>query len=129
MSLSESAVGIRGEAMVPLSHYLILGAILFSLGVFGALTRRNAIAILMSIELMLNAVNLNFIAFARYQYLPQTTIQEQVFALQGALQGQVFAIFVITVAAAEAAVGLAIVLGLYRNFKTVNVDEINLMKW
>jgi NADH-quinone oxidoreductase subunit K len=102
--------------MIPLSHYLILGAILFSLGVFGALTRRNAIAILMSVELMLNAVNLNFIAFARYQ--PQTL-----------LQGQVFAIFVITVAAAEAAVGLAIVLGLYRNFKTVNVDEINLMKW
>ena len=102
--------------MVPLSHYLILGGVIFSLGVFGALTRRNAIAILMSIELMLNAVNLNFIAFARY--LPQTL-----------LQGQVFAIFVITVAAAEAAVGLAIVLGLYRNFKTVNVDEINLMKW
>ena len=102
--------------MIPLSHYLILGAIIFSLGVFGALTRRNAIAILMSIELMLNAVNLNFIAFARY--LPQ-----------GMLQGQIFAIFVITIAAAEAAVGLAIVLGLYRNFKTVNVDEINLMKW
>ena len=102
--------------MIPLNHYLILGAILFSLGLFGALTRRNAIAILMSIELMLNAANLNFIALARY--LPQT-----------ALTGQVFAIFVITVAAAEAAVGLAIVLGLYRNFKTVNVDEINLMKW
>ncbi len=102
--------------MIPLSHYLILGGIIFSLGVFGALTRRNAIAILMSIELMLNAINLNFIAFALY--LPQTM-----------LQGQVFAIFVITVAVAEAAVGLAIVLGLYRNFKTVNVDEINLMKW
>ena len=102
--------------MIPLSHYLVLGAIIFSLGVFGALTRRNAIAILMSVELMLNAVNLNFIAFARY--LPSSL-----------LQGQVFAIFVITVAAAEAAVGLAIVLGLYRNFKTVNVDEINLMKW
>mgnify|MGYP001765688825 FL=1 len=102
--------------MIPLSHYLILGAILFSLGVFGALTRRNAIAILMSIELMLNAVGLNFIAFARY--LPHTM-----------LQGQVFTIFIIAIAAAEAAVGLAIVLGLYRNFKTVNVDEINLMKW
>jgi NADH:ubiquinone oxidoreductase subunit K len=102
--------------MVPLHHYLVVGAILFSLGVFGALTRRNAISILMSVELMLNAVNLTFVAFARY--LPQTQ-----------LQGQVFAVFVITVAAAEAAVGLAIVLGLYRNFKTVNVDEINLMKW
>ncbi len=102
--------------MISLHHFLVVGAILFSLGVFGALTRRNAIAILMSIELMLNAVNLTFVAFARY--LPQTH-----------LQGQAFAVFVITVAAAEAAVGLAIVLGLYRNFKTVNVDEINLMKW
>ncbi len=102
--------------MIPLSHYLILSAILFSVGVFGALTRRNAVAILMSIELMLNAANLSFVAFARY--LPQTQ-----------LQGQVFAIFVIAIAAAEAAVALAIVLGLYRNFKTVNVDEINLMKW
>jgi len=83
---------------------------------FGVLTRRNAIAILMAIELMLNAVNINFIALSRY--LPKPT-----------LDGQVFAIFVITVAAAEAAVGLAIVLGLYRNFHTVNVDEINLMKW
>ncbi len=102
--------------MIPLSHYLIVAAILFSLGVFGALTRRNAIAILMSVELMLNAANLSFIALARY--LPAAQ-----------LQGQVFAIFVITIAAAEAAVGLAIVLGLYRNFGTVNVDEINLMKW
>jgi NADH:ubiquinone oxidoreductase subunit K len=102
--------------MIPLHHYLILGAILFSLGLFGALTRRNAVAILMSIELMLNGASLNFIAFARH--LPQTQ-----------LQGQVFAIFIIAIAAAEAAVGLAIVLGLYRNFKTVNVDEINLMKW
>jgi NADH:ubiquinone oxidoreductase subunit K len=102
--------------MIPLSHYLILSAILFSVGIFGALTRRNAVAILMSIELMLNAANLSFVAFARY--LPQTQ-----------LQGQVFAIFVIAIAAAEAAVALAIVLGLYRNFKTVNVDEINLMKW
>ena len=102
--------------MIPLSHYLILSSILFSVGVFGALTRRNAVAILMSIELMLNAANLSFVAFARY--LPQTQ-----------LQGQVFTIFVIAIAAAEAAVALAIVLGLYRNFKTVNVDEINLMKW
>jgi NADH:ubiquinone oxidoreductase subunit K len=102
--------------MIPLSHYLVLSAVLFSVGVFGALTRRNAVAILMSIELMLNAANLSFVAFARY--LPQTQ-----------LQGQVFAIFVIAIAAAEAAVALAIVLGLYRNFKTVNVDEINLMKW
>ena len=102
--------------MVPLSHYLILGAVLFGIGVFGALTRRNAIAILMAIELMLNGVNVNFIALSRY--LPNST-----------LDGQIFAVFVLTVAAAEAAVGLAIVIGLYRNFETVNVDEINLMKW
>lgn len=102
--------------MIPLSYYLILGAVLFGIGMFGVLTRRNAIAILMAVELMLNAVNVNFIAFSRY--LPNAS-----------LDGQVFAIFVITVAAAEAAVGLAIVLGLYRNFHTVNVDEINLMKW
>ena len=101
--------------MIPLSHYLVVAAILFSLGVFGALTRRNAIAILMSIELMLNAANLSFIALARY--LPQAL-----------LQGQVFAIFVIAIAAAEAAVALAIILTVYRRFKTVNVDQINLMR-
>ncbi|CBE69780.1 MAG TPA: NADH-quinone oxidoreductase subunit NuoK [Patescibacteria group bacterium] len=102
--------------MVPLSYYLILSVILFGIGMFGALTRRNAVGILMALELMFNAVNLNFVAFSRY--LPQAL-----------MQGQIFAIFVITVAAAEAAVGLAIVLGLYRNFQTINVDEINLMKW
>lgn len=102
--------------MVPLSYYLILSVILFGIGMFGALTRRNAVGILMALELMFNAVNLNFVAFSRYLAQPL-------------LQGQIFAIFVITVAAAEAAVGLAIVLGLYRNFQTINVDEINLMKW
>ncbi len=102
--------------MVPLSHYLMLGAILFGIGLFGALSRRHAISILMALELMFNAVNLSFIALSRY--LPQSR-----------MQGHVFAVFVIAVAAAEAAIGLAIVLGLYRNFKTVNVDEINLMKW
>jgi len=102
--------------MVPLSHYLILSALLFTIGMFGALTRRNAIGVLMALELMFNAINVSFVAFSRY--LPQQM-----------LQGQIFAIFIITVAAAEAAVGLAIILGLYRNFKTINVDEINLMKW
>ena len=102
--------------MVPLSYYLILSALLFTIGMFGALTRRNAIGVLMALELMFNAINVSFVAFSRY--LPQQM-----------LQGQIFAIFIITVAAAEAAVGLAIVLGLYRNFKTINVDEINLMKW
>ena len=93
--------------MIPLSHYLILGAILFSLGVFGALTRRNAIAILMSIELMLNAVNINLISMSHY-------LQD--------LRGQILAFFVIAVAAAEAAIGLAIVIALFRNKATAHVD-------
>jgi NAD(P)H-quinone oxidoreductase subunit 4L len=99
-----------------LIHYLILAAILFCLGIFGLLTRRNAVGILMSIELMFNAVNINFVAFSRY-LTPQY------------LTGQIFAIFVITIAAAEAAVGLAIVLLIYRNFRGIEVDKINFMKW
>ena len=102
--------------MVPLSHYLILSAALFAIGMFGALTRRNAIGILMALELMFNAVNLNFVAFSRY--LPQTM-----------LQGQIFAIFVIVDAVAEAAVGLGILIALFRNKETVLADEIDLLKW
>lgn len=102
--------------MPGLTHYLILSAILFCLGMFGLLTRRNAVGVLMSIELMFNAANINFVAFSRY-ITPQY------------LTGQVFAIFVITIAAAEAAVGLAIVLLLYRNFRGIEVDKINYMKW
>lgn len=89
---------------------------LFCVGIFGVMTRRNAIGILMSIELMFNAVNVNFVAFSKY-VTPNDFV------------GQIFAVFVITVAAAEATVGLAIVLLIYRNFKGVNVDNINLMKW
>lgn len=100
--------------MVDTSHYLVLSAIVFTIGIIGVLTRRNVIIILMSIELMLNSVNLNLIAFS--DRLQQVT-------------GQVFAVFVITVAAAEAAVGLGIVISLFRNKETVNVDEIDLMKW
>ncbi len=100
--------------MVPLSHYLALGAIVFVIGVAGVLMRRNAIIILMSIELMLNAVNITFVGFARQM---------------GDLTGQVFAIFVITVAAAEAAVGLAILIALNRDRTVLNVDEVNLLKW
>ncbi|MEE9241278.1 MAG: NADH-quinone oxidoreductase subunit NuoK [bacterium] len=100
--------------MVPLSHYLALGAIMFVIGVAGVLMRRNAIIILMSIELMLNAVNITFVGFARQM---------------GDLTGQVFAIFVITVAAAEAAVGLAILIALNRDRTVLNVDEVNLLKW
>ena len=100
--------------MVPLTHYLALGAIMFVIGVAGVLMRRNAIIILMSIELMLNAVNITFVGFARQM---------------GDLTGQVFAIFVITVAAAEAAVGLAILIALNRDRTILNVDEVNLLKW
>ena len=101
---------------ISLAHYLALAAILFGIGMFGVLTRRNAIGILMSIELMFNAVNINLVAFNRYITPTDFT-------------GQIFAIFTIVVAAAEATVGLAIVLLIYRNFRDIFVDNINLMKW
>ena len=102
--------------MVPLENYLVLSAILFSLGVYGVLSRRNAVLVLMSVELMLNAVSLNFIAFAAYLD-PSRVI------------GAVFAVFIITVAAAEVGLVLAIVLRLFRNRQTSNVDEAAIMKW
>ena len=101
--------------MVPLSWYLILAAFLFCIGVYGVLARRNAIAILMCIELMLNAANINLVAFARYV----TPLQ---------LTGQVFAIFVMMIAAAEAAVGLALIVTVYRSMRHIRVDEIRLLK-
>jgi NADH-quinone oxidoreductase subunit K len=101
--------------MIPLTWYLILAAGLFCVGVFGALARRNAVGVLMGIELMLNAVNINLVAFWRYTDVSQTT-------------GQMFAIFVIAVAAAEAAVGLALLIAIYRQRSTVNVEELDLMK-
>ena len=101
--------------MVPLTWYLILAAGLFCVGVFGALARRNAVGVLMGIELMLNAVNIDLVAFWRYTDASQTT-------------GQMFAIFVIAVAAAEAAVGLALLIAIYRQRNTVNVEELDLMK-
>ena len=105
-------------------HYLVLGAALFLLGVIGVLTRRNVIIVLMSIELILNAVNLNLVALSHYwQGKPGP------FGGPTALHGQVFAIFVITDAAAEAAVGLGILIAFFRNKETVNVDEVNLLKW
>ncbi|MDQ7054823.1 MAG: NADH-quinone oxidoreductase subunit NuoK [candidate division KSB1 bacterium] len=100
--------------MMPLTYYLVLGAILFSLGVLGVLTRRNAIIIFLSIELMLNAVNLTFVALSNH-------VQN--------LDGQVFVFFVMIVAAAEVAVGLALIVAIFRLKETVYVDEINLMKW
>jgi NAD(P)H-quinone oxidoreductase subunit 4L len=99
-----------------LDAYLLVGAALFCIGIYGVLTRRNAVAILMAIELMLNAANINLVGFARYSD-PQY------------LAGHTFAIMVITVAAAEAAVGLAIVICIYRNIQDINLDEINLLKW
>ena len=102
------------------AKFLVIGAILFTIGVAGVLTRRNIIVIFMSIELILNAANLNFIAFSRY-------LQET--GNVNALAGQVFTVFVIVVAAAEAAIGLGIVIALYRNKETIWVDEIDLLKW
>jgi NADH:ubiquinone oxidoreductase subunit K len=102
--------------MNPLSNYLIISALLFSIGLAGALTRRNAILILVGIELMLNAANLNFIAFWRYGPNPE------------ALSGIMFAIFAIGVAAAEAAVGLALIISIYRHYKTTNLDQIDSMR-
>ena len=100
--------------MISTFHYLLLSAALFTIGVIGVLTRRNIMIILMSIELMMNAVNINLIAYS-------AQLQHVV--------GQVFAIFIIAVAAAEAAVGLGIILAFYRNKETVNIDEMNLMRW
>ncbi len=103
--------------MVPISWYLIFAAALFSIGLFGVLARRNAIAILLGIELMLNSVNINLAAFWRYgQNVSQMT-------------GQVFAIIVFAVAAAEVAVGLALVISVYRRCNTVIADDIDMMKW
>jgi NADH-quinone oxidoreductase subunit K len=102
--------------MTPLDHYLLISALLFSIGLAGALTRRNAILVLIGIELMLNAANLNFIAFWRYGPAPS------------ALTGIMFAIFSISVAAAEAAVGLGIILAAYRHSRTTDLDQMNSLK-
>jgi NADH-quinone oxidoreductase subunit K len=99
---------------ITLEHFLVISAFLFSLGLFAVMTRRNAVAVLMGIELILNAANINFVAFSRYS--------------AGALGGQVFAVFVIVLAAAEAAVALAIILALYYNLKTVYVDEADKLR-
>ncbi len=119
--------------MIPLSWYLILSAILFSLGVFGFLLKRNIITIFMSIELMLNAVNLSFVAFANYWKSIADKAPDQIAKLaSGAhvvpLSGHVFVFFVMVVAAAEAAVGLAIIISVFRTRETLNVDQMNLLK-
>lgn len=102
--------------MIPLWMYLVVAALLFCLGVYGVLSRRNAVAVLMSVELMLNAVNINLIAFWRYI----TPLN---------MSGQAFAAFIFVVAAAEAAVGLAIIISVYRNRRSVIVEDVNMLKW
>jgi NADH:ubiquinone oxidoreductase subunit K len=102
--------------VIRLPFLLLFSAVLFSAGVYGVLARRNAVLVLMSIELMLNAVNVNLVAFSGY-------------LRDVSLSGQVFALFVIAVAAAEIGIGLAIVILIYRNRETINVDEVNLLKW
>ncbi|MDD2619596.1 MAG: NADH-quinone oxidoreductase subunit NuoK [Syntrophomonadaceae bacterium] len=102
--------------MPSLSHYLLLAAVLFGIGVYGVLSRRNVIAVLMSVELMLNAVNINFIAVMKFVPSDRHV-------------GQVFALFVIVVAAAEVAVGLALIIAMYRHKKSVNLNDFNLLKW
>ncbi|UCG10591.1 MAG: NADH-quinone oxidoreductase subunit NuoK [Dehalococcoidia bacterium] len=102
--------------LVGLEHYLILSTILFAIGLYGALSKRNAIVILMSIEIMLVAVSIALVAFSRY-------------IVPLALTGQVFVIFIMVVAAAEAAVGLAIIIAIYRGYETIDATKINLMKW
>lgn len=101
---------------VSLAHYLVLSAMLFGIGLFGVLVKKNAIAVLICIELMLNAVNINLIAFSKY-------------VTPGDFIGQIFAIFVITVAAAEVGVGLAIIIAIYRNRLSVNLDDFDWLKW
>jgi NADH-quinone oxidoreductase subunit K len=102
--------------MIPTVHFLYLAAILFGLGLFGVLARRNAISVLMGVELMLNGVNINLLAFARHWGADNVT-------------GAVFTVFVITLAAAEAAVALAIIISIYRQMRGVNVDEVDHLKW
>jgi len=98
-----------------LEYFLLLAAALFCIGIYGLINSRNAVRVLMSIELLLNAVNLNLMAFSNY--------------LDADIKGQVFSVFVITIAAAEAAVGLAIVLAIYRNRETIDMEQFNLLKW
>ena len=102
-----------------LNHFLVLGAVLFCIGLYGALAKRNAIAVLMGIEIMFNAVNITMVGFSFYNKVPKYSN----------LTGQIFAIFIITVAAAEAAVALAMIIAIYRKRNTVDVGEINMMKW
>ena len=112
-----SSLSNLGNLSVGLSSYLLVGAMLFCLGLYGVFSRKNIIAVFMSIELMLNAVNINFVAFNRFYWSG------------GLLTGHVAAIFIVVVAAAEVAVGLALIISIYRARQTTNVDEFNWLKW
>jgi NADH:ubiquinone oxidoreductase subunit K len=102
--------------MISLTHYVILSAILFSIGLFGVITKRHAVAVLICIEIMLNAVNINLVAISKYITPLDFT-------------GQIFSLFIITVAAAEVGIGLAIIIAIYRNKLSVNLDDFDLLKW
>ncbi len=109
---------------ITLNHFLVLGAILFCIGLYGAIAKRNAIAVLMGIEIMLNAVNITLVAFSFFNHVKAGGLD-----FSSLLTGQIFAIFIITVAAAEAAVALAMVISIYRKRDTVDVSDIDMMKW
>src|SRR3982751_2552626 len=117
---SQTSTALAKVQHPDLSKFLVIAALLFIIGIAGVLTRRNIIVIFMSIELILNAANLNFIAFSRY-------LQE--IGNPNAIAGQIFTVFIIVVAAAEAAIGLGIVIALYRNKETILLDQIDLLKW
>jgi NADH-quinone oxidoreductase subunit K len=106
--------------MIPIEYWLVFSSLLFAIGAYGVLSRKNAIVVLMSIEIMLNAANINLVAFSSYHT-----------ALHGIpdASGQVFALFSIAIAAAEVAVGLAIILSVYRRYQTIDVDKINILRW
>ncbi|MEM0342922.1 MAG: NADH-quinone oxidoreductase subunit NuoK [Thermoplasmata archaeon] len=106
--------------MIPLSYWLVFSSLLFAIGAYGVLTRKNAIVVLMSIEVMLNAANINLVAFSSYHTM--------LHGLPDA-SGQAFALFSIAIAAAEVAVGLAIILSVYRRYQTIDVDKINILRW
>lgn len=106
--------------MIPIEYWLVFSSLLFVVGAYGVLTRRNAIVVLMCIEIMLNAANINLVMFSSYHSTLHTTVDPS---------GQVFALFSIAIAAAEVAVGLAIILSVYRRYQTVDVDRMNILRW
>lgn len=110
---------------ITLNHFLVLSAVVFSIGLYGALAKRNVVAILMCIELMFNAVSISLVAFSRYVQVPGAGEA----AVANQLTGQIFSLFVIAVAAAEAAVALAILIAIHRSRRTVDVEQMNLLKW